>query len=119
MSEPETQSSTQRLARRLFHAASLVVAFGIVACATLQPAQSPAGRAADASLADQVRLALNADPQLYARHIDIYVDDGVVRLGGYVWSSDEFILARNDAESVPGVTAVDMQMQLMRGGMNK
>jgi osmotically-inducible protein OsmY len=118
-SAPETQSSTERLVRRVFHAASVVLALGTVACATLQPAQSPAGHAADASLADKVRLALNADPQLYARHVDVSVAGGVVHLGGYVWSSDEFTLARNDAASVPGVTAVDVQMQLMRGGMNK
>lgn len=117
--DPEARSSTEGLLRRGFHAASLVVAFGIVACATLQPAQTPAERAADASLAHKVRLALNADPQLYARHVDVSVDGGVVRLGGYVWSSDEFVLARNDARSVPGVTGVDVQMQLMRGGMNK
>jgi hypothetical protein len=119
MSEPEEKSSTDGVLRSAFHGASLVVAFGIVACATLQPSQTPAERAADASLAHNVRLALNADPQLYSRHVDISVDNGVVRLGGYVWSSDDFLLARNDAEGVPGVKAVDLQMQLMRGGMNK
>ena len=109
------EEPSESFAKRVFYAASVVVAFGIVACATSRPATS----AADAALAKQVRLALNSDPQLYARHVDISVSEGVVRLGGYVWSAEEFTVARKDAAGVPGVKAVDDHMQLMRGGMAK
>jgi osmotically-inducible protein OsmY len=103
---------------RVFHAASLVAAFGLMACATGQPPY-PGERAADSSIAHQVRVALNSDPQLYARHVDISVNQGVVHLGGYVWAPEDFELARKDAQGVPGVKAVDLRMQLLRGGMAK
>jgi osmotically-inducible protein OsmY len=109
----------ESFSKRVFYAASLAVAFGIVACATTQSAPTPTERAADASIAGQVRVALNSDQQLYARHVDIWVNQGVVRLGGYVWSPEDFALARNDAQRVPGVKAVEVRMELLRGGMAK
>jgi osmotically-inducible protein OsmY len=69
-------------------------------------------------LAAQVESALLADPTIYARHVDIRVDRGVVHLGGYVWSAHDYRLARKDAASVPGVKAVDVEMELMRGGVS-
>jgi hypothetical protein len=107
------------LGQRVLPLATLLMAFAIAACATHPPARAPAERAADAALAHEVWLALNADPELYSRHVDISVDRGVVRLGGYVWSADDFRLARNDAQGVPGVKSVAVQMELLRGGMNK
>ena len=62
--------------------------------------------------------ALLADPNIYARHIDVAVDRGVVTLGGYVWSSRDYQLARHDAASIPGVKVVDTDMELMRGGVS-
>jgi osmotically-inducible protein OsmY len=118
MSERDEELS-ESFSRRVFRAASLVVAFGIVACATTPSAPTPTERAADASIARQVRVAFNSDQELYARHVDIWVNQGVVRLGGYVWSPEDFALARNDAERVPGVKAVDVHMELLRGGMAK
>jgi osmotically-inducible protein OsmY len=74
-------------------------------------------RAADAETADRVQAALFADPNIYARHIDIAVDRGVVRLGGYVWENEDFQRARSDAAAVPGVRSVLTEMELMRGGV--
>jgi osmotically-inducible protein OsmY len=95
---------------------ALAAAYGVVACSTT-PRRSAAERAADAEIATRVEAALLADPDIYARHIDVAVDRGVVHLGGYVWEDEDFRLARNDAASVPGVKIVDTQMELMRGGV--
>jgi osmotically-inducible protein OsmY len=94
-----------------------VAAYGFVACSTT-PRKTETERATDAALAAQVEAALLADPNIYARHIDVVVDRGVVALGGFVWSNKDYQLARNDAASIPGVKTVDMQMELMRGGVS-
>jgi osmotically-inducible protein OsmY len=102
--------------RRLAAVVALAVACGVVACSTT-PRRTADERVADAEIATRVAAALLADPNIYARHIDVAVDRGVVHLGGYVWEDDDFQLARNDAASVPGVKKVDTQMELMRGGV--
>jgi osmotically-inducible protein OsmY len=92
------------------------IAIAIVACKSAPPRTS-LERAADAETADRVRAALIADPSIYARHIDIAVDRGVVHLGGYVWEDEDFQRARSDAASVPGVRSVLTELELMRGGI--
>jgi osmotically-inducible protein OsmY len=82
------------------------------------PPRTPAERAADTTIADQVEAALTADPNIYAWHIDVAVDRGVVHLGGYVWEPGDFLIARRDAASVPGVKAVITQMELKRAGLS-
>jgi hypothetical protein len=94
----------------------LVAAYVVVACST-PPLSTGAERMGDAVIAAQVEAALLADPTVYARHIDVTVDRGVVRLAGYVWSAQDFRLARQDAASVAGVKTVQMDMELMRGGV--
>ena len=94
----------------------MVTTWLAAACATLPP-RTAAERAGDAVIAAQVEAALLADPTVYARHIDVAVDRGVVRLGGYVWSDQDFRLARQDAASVAGVKTVQMDLELMRGGL--
>lgn len=69
-------------------------------------------------LAVTVEAALNADPRIYARHVDVSVDGGTVRLGGFVWCASDFLYAKSDAASVPGVVRVVNEMELMRGGMS-
>jgi osmotically-inducible protein OsmY len=96
---------------------ALVIVYGVIACST-PPRRTQAERTADAALAAQVQAALLADPNIYARHIDVAVDRGVVELGGYVWTNQKYLLARNDAAAVPGVKAVDTNMELMRGGVS-
>ena len=94
----------------------MVTTWLAAACATPLP-RTAAERSGDAVIAAQVEAALLADPTVYARHIDVTVDRGVVRLGGYVWSAQDFRLARQDAASVAGVKTVQMDMELMRGGV--
>jgi osmotically-inducible protein OsmY len=88
----------------------------VIACSSV-PRRTAAQRVADADTADRVQAALLADPDIYARHIDVRVDRGVVHLGGYVWEAADFRTARRDAASVPGANAVVSEMELVRGGL--
>jgi osmotically-inducible protein OsmY len=93
----------------------LLLAGSLSACST-GPPRTEAEQAADADTAARVESALTANPTLFARHIDVSVDGGVVYLGGYVWSVEDLYLARNLAASVPGVKSVSSELELMRGG---
>jgi BON domain len=90
-----------------------VVIASLCACATRQPPTE-----ADRSLAARVAVALDDDPNLYARHVDVYADDGVIHLTGFVFSPNELLYAKHDARSVPGVRGVADELELMRGGVN-
>lgn len=92
---------------------ALLTALG---CATTP--RTPAERAVDADIADRVEAALGTDSRIYARHVDVNVDRGVVHLGGYVWSDSELQFAKADAAAVPGVLGVSDEMELMRGGIS-
>lgn len=102
--------------RALRIAVALAATSGIVACATTPPYRAPAERLADDAVAARVETALLRDPRIFARHIDVEADRGVVRLSGLVWSEDDFYEARRVALSVPGVTTVVSQLELVRGG---
>jgi len=97
--------------------AALAVLAAVGGCAT-QPPRSAAERAADAALVARVERALVADPGLYARHVDVDAERGIVYLSGYVWSARELYAARQDAAAVPGVSRVDSELELMVGGRN-
>ncbi len=88
----------------------------IAACVSTAP-RSAAERAIDSEIAAQVEAELDADPRIYARHIDVRVERGDVHLGGFVWSSNELLFAQADAAGVPGVKGVADEMELMRGGV--
>ncbi len=79
--------------------------------------KTPAERQADREMVERVQLALNSDKVLYARHITVRADsaNGVVTLGGYVWSTEELNEARDDAQAVSGVTKVVDRMEVDRG----
>ena len=94
-----------------------VVVCGAVACAT-GPHKSEAERQANRETADRVQVALNADKLLFSRHITVNADDGVVQLGGYVWTQPELEAALRIAESVPGVTKVVDRMEVDRSGLS-
>jgi osmotically-inducible protein OsmY len=85
-------------------------------CATTP--QTAEERAADADVEARVEAALNSDSRVYARHVDVNVDRGVVYLGGYVWSDSELRFVKADAAAVPGVLSVANEIELMRGGMS-
>ncbi|MGA2861014.1 MAG: BON domain-containing protein [Steroidobacteraceae bacterium] len=96
---------------------ALAAALALAACSTT-PHRTSAERAADAELAARVRSALSADHDIYSWHIDVDVNRGVVELKGFVYEDKERQLAQSDAESVPGVHSVDMEIALMGGGIS-
>ena len=108
--------SWKNLHRTVSTMTMVVLACALIACSTT-PRRTAAQRVADADTADRVQAALLADPNIYARHIDVRVDRGVVHLGGYVWEATDFGVARRDAASVPGAIAVVSEMELVRGGL--
>ena len=93
----------------------VVLAVAAGACATV-PQKSPEQTAVDAATADRVYSALNADENYYYRHVNVGVDDGVVRLSGYVWDTAAMYRAKQLAGEVPGVLRVVNQMELERNG---
>lgn len=103
---------------RIFRAAlAAVVACGAVAC-VMGPPKTQAERQADNDVADRVQAALGADRYLYARHITVRADSGVVSLGGYVWTPEELDAAMQDVQTVPGVTKVVNSMEVDRGAVS-
>lgn len=80
--------------------------------------RTDAERQLDKEVADRVQVALNGDSSLYARHITVSADRGVVILGGYVWSQPDLEEAERIAESVPGVSRIVNDMELERNFEN-
>jgi osmotically-inducible protein OsmY len=81
------------------------------------PGKSDAQRAEDRAVANRVQEALNADQQLYARHITVSADGGVISLGGYVWTQPDLEEALRVAGGVQGVSKVINDLELERGGL--
>jgi osmotically-inducible protein OsmY len=100
---------------RLAPFVAVIAAVAASGCAT-QPRRTEGERAADDELAARVDRALLSDSAIYARHIDVDATRGVVRLSGFVWSSDDLYEARRVAANVPGVKAVVDQLELTVGG---
>jgi osmotically-inducible protein OsmY len=94
---------------------AVAVLLGALACTT-PSAKSDAQRQADRETAGHVRAALDADKHLYARHIVVHADNGVVHLSGYVWDPPDLIEARRIAGLVPGVSQVVSDLELQRNG---
>ena len=55
---------------------------------------------------------------LFSRHITVNADNGVVQLGGYVWTQPELEDAIRIAGLVPGVTKVVDRMEVDRSGLS-
>ena len=88
------------------------------ACVGVASAADPGARdggGSDAALKVRVQAALSSDKNLYARHIDVTVKDGVVHLGGFVTSNRELQQAKQDAAAVAGVHNVASEMTLKPG----
>ncbi len=94
---------------------AVLVMGGMSACMTTH--KTPEQRQADSALVDRVQAALKADDTLFSRHITIRADNGVVTLGGYVWTPEELVLARQDTQSLPGVTKVVNRIEIDRGAV--
>ncbi len=88
-----------------------------VACVT-GPHKSDAQRQADKETAERVQDALDGDRMLYAKHITVRADLGVVRLSGYVWDPPDITEAQSIAEQVQGVTRVVNELELQRNGID-
>jgi osmotically-inducible protein OsmY len=89
---------------------------GVAACAT--GGKTDAQRQTDRETAARVQAALNADKQLYANHITVRADNGVVRLSGYVWDPPDITEAKSVAELVEGVSGVVNDLELQRNGID-
>lgn len=105
---------SNRIARTVLAAA---LACAAAAC-VMQPPKTPAEREADRDLVDRVEASLRADPGLYARHINLRADNGIVTLSGYVWTTEELVKANQDAQAVPGVTQVVNRVEVDRGAIS-
>lgn len=73
----------------------------------------------DAEIARRVYDKLNSDPVNYYKHVTVRAENGVVTLGGIVWSDIALNKAKKLASSVPGVKKVVDQMQLERNPANE
>lgn len=101
--------------KRVLFCVAVAALCGVAACVS-GPPKTTAQAQADKETAQRVETALNADKGLYAKHIIVYADNGVVRLTGYVWESSDFQEAILIAEGVEGVTAVVNNLELNRNG---
>jgi len=97
-------------------AAAAVILGGAAACVGAR--KTDAERAADSDTADRVQAAFAADKMLYSRHITVRTDNGVVTLGGYVWTPEELQAARQDALQVSGVAKVVNRIEVDRGAVS-
>ena len=94
---------------------AVTVLCAVAACAS-GPQKTAAQAQTDKEIAERVETALSADKALYAKHISVGADNGVVSLTGYVWDPSDFQLAMAIAEGVPGVTRVENDLELNRNG---
>ncbi|HEX4152254.1 MAG TPA: BON domain-containing protein [Steroidobacteraceae bacterium] len=101
--------------RVLSAAAAAVIVVCATACASAP--EPKAERLADRATANRVENALNADQYLYARHINVRADGGMVTLSGYAWTPEELTAAQQDAQRVSGVTQVVNRIEVDRGGV--
>ena len=101
--------------KRVAFSVAVVLLCGVMACAS-GPRKTDAQRQIDKETAERVETALNADRGLYAKHISVSADNGVVRLTGYVWETSDFETAALIAEGVQGVTRVVNDLELNRNG---
>jgi osmotically-inducible protein OsmY len=104
--------------KRISRIALVAVCAGSVLGCSTGPAKSEAELQADKATVDRVEQALNADKDLYARHIVVRADNGVVRLSGFVWEPPELDEAVRVASAVQGVSRVVNSLELQRNGVD-
>jgi osmotically-inducible protein OsmY len=102
--------------RTVYTALAVTVLCCAVACSTT-PRKTTEQQLVDKETADRVQSALFADSRIYAQHISVRSDNGVVHLGGYVWNSEDLYEAQRMAATVPGVSQVVNEMELEREGL--
>lgn len=112
----EEGTKVSQVIKRVPFAAVAVAAICAVAACASGPPKTEAQRADDKATAERVEAALSADKVLYAKHISVHADNGVVHLSGYVWERPDLDLAVAIASTVPGVTRVVNDLELQRNG---
>jgi osmotically-inducible protein OsmY len=103
---------------RVMHAVAAVVLLASVAACAVGPPRTEAQKQADKELENRVQAALDADKLLYAKHIWVRSDNGVIRLSGYVWTQPDMLEAQDVAERVEGVNRVVNDLELQRNGID-
>ena len=103
---------------RIVRAALAIALSCLAAACVMHPPKTAAEREADKDLVDRVDASLKADPGLYSRHINLRADNGVVTLSGYVWTTEELVKAKQDAERVAGVVKVVNRVEVDRGAVS-
>jgi osmotically-inducible protein OsmY len=101
--------------KRVSFAVAVAVLCGVAACAS-GPRKTDAQLQEDKATAERVETALSTDKVLYAKHIFVHAENGVVRLTGYVWDPSDLEQATLIVEGVPGVTRVVNNLELNRNG---
>src|ERR1700733_1346751 len=117
---PATQLEVRKLSsiiNRLLTTLVLAAALGGLTACLSGPPKTAAERQGDQDLSDQVLTALTSDKTLYARHINVRADNGVVTLSGHVWTTEELAAAPQIAQSVPGVIKVVNRVEVDRGAI--
>jgi BON domain len=105
--------------KRISCVALAVMLLSVIVGCEAGPRKTSAEQQTDKAISDRVISALNADKVLFARHISVWADGGVVHLAGYVWDVSDLYHAKRIAGSVPGVTRVVDEMELEREGSHR
>ena len=106
-----------QLTQRMVYAALAATVLSCVAACSSTPRKTTEQQLVDKETAERVQSALLADSLIYARHIAVRADSGVVHLSGYVWNPEDLYEAQRIAETVPGVSKVVDELELEREGL--
>ena len=69
-------------------------------------------RASDAHITEQVQSVLSNDPWIYAEHITVSTEKGIVRVEGIVGDSWEMRRVLREARKTPGVRRVVNELEM-------
>lgn len=108
-------SQVPKVRRRWRLALIAITVCGMVACAAPLPPRSAAQKETDDATTQRVEAALAAAPDTNFSKVTVSTYDGVVRLGGLVWSTDAIYAAQRVAGSITGVKKVTNEIQLVSG----
>lgn len=107
-----------RTTSRIASVATAAAMLCLLAACIIEPHRSDAQKQADRETAERVQAALDGDGSLYAKHITVRADAGVIHLTGYVWDSGDLNEAETIASTVSGVNKVVNDLELQRNGID-
>ena len=105
------------ITNRMASLAAAAMLCAVTACVTAPP-KTDTQKQADRETAGRVQAALDADQSLYAKHITVRADAGVIHLSGYVWDTGDLDEAASIASLVAGVNKVVNDLELQRNGID-